>query len=128
MMILNANEYKTHITNNSNKLIYAAFYKILGFSKHNSIYIKNIYKILGLNLLTNNKKIQNLSNSENNILIFYFTIFLQHKLGTLIKTKSKYFLNLKHVQNSYRYIRIRLNLPINGQRTHTNAKTSKKNL
>lgn len=104
-MIINTNEYRIFVSNNSNKSLYAAFFIIPGFGKSNSVSFKNIYKILGLNLLKIKKKLKTLTPFENNILIFYFTIFLQRKLGLIIKTKSKYYLNLKHVQNSYRFIR-----------------------
>jgi ribosomal protein S13 len=41
------------------------------------------------------------------------------------KLKEKFFLKIKKLQN-YKFSRLERNLPMRGQRTHTNAKTRKK--
>lgn len=41
------------------------------------------------------------------------------------KLKEKYFSKLKKLQN-YKFTRVERNLPLRGQRTHTNAKTRRK--
>lgn len=42
-----------------------------------------------------------------------------------IKLKEKFFSKIKKLQN-YKFSRLERNLPLRGQRTHTNAKTRKK--
>jgi small subunit ribosomal protein S13 len=104
---------------NDNKPIIFSLQGIYGIGKNNS---RNLCKMLGL---SNNIKIKNLSKDQiNKILKTLGNLDL--KLGSdLKKLKS---LNLKNLINikSYKGLRRYQGLPVRGQRTHTNANTSKR--
>ena len=125
-MILNKNEYTIYYNSNKNLPIYSCFQKIFGFGKS----IKKIsllYKSLGLNLLKKKDLyLKNLNEKQHEINIFIISIYLIKKLKlNLIKIINLNIKN-KHPLGSYKFIQKSHKLPINGQRTHTNAKTNKK--
>jgi ribosomal protein S13 len=124
-MISNNNEFLFYKNNNSKISIYSAFLKCKGIGNSN-IFLFNIFKILGYNLHTNAPKFYHLNFYKNNILTFFLTIFKNKQIGNnYYFQKNKMHLTKKHIIGSYRYIRYKSNLPVNGQRTHTNHKTAK---
>jgi len=92
-----------------------------GFSKKKKF---ELYKILGI-FKNKSIKLIKLLRYQENILKFLFTIFFSKKTGTSF---FNYFMQLKKNAfsfGSYKYIQNSHNLPVNGQRTRTNAKTCK---
>ena len=82
---------------------------------------KKICKNIGINpQITINK----LKNNHVNLLINY--INKNVKIEEILKESKKKKLNILLDIKSYRGIRQSIGLPVRGQRTHTNAKTSKK--
>lgn len=104
-----------------NKSVFLTLKYIYGINKTNSFLI---CKKLGF---SKNLKIKNLSKEQLNYLIKVLEN-LEIKIGSDLK-KLK-ILNIKTLISikSYKGIRIIKGLPIRGQRTHTNAKTSRKKL
>ena len=87
----------------------------IGFSTAKRICTKNgLTEILCGEL--SNKKAMKLSDFVNDNLITGL------ELGSFLKKKKDIQLNL----NTYKGVRYRLNLPVNGQRTHSNASIGKK--
>ncbi len=83
-----------------------------------------LYKILGI-FKEKSIKLLKLLRYQENILRFLFTIFFSKKSGSLF---LNYFTQLKKnafVFGSYKYIQNSHGLPVNGQRTRSNAKTCK---
>jgi len=102
-----------------NQLVWVALTKIYGIGKHKSL---NFCKSLGF---SKNLKINNLTNYQINKLIKTIensSIFITTDLK---KFKYSIIKNLFDIK-SYRGIRLSSGLPCRGQRTHTNAKTSKR--
>lgn len=102
-----------------NESIVLALTKIYGINKFSSI---KICKKLGF---SNNLKVKNLSKEQvlkllNVIKLENFTI--TSDLKKLKIEANKKLINIK----SYRGLRKKQGLPVRGQRTHTNAKTSRK--
>ena len=91
---------------------------LFGINKYQST---QICKNLGINPQI---KVNKLKKNHVNSLIFYINknLKIEQKLKFL---KKNYISNLLDIKN-VRGIRQNLGLPVRGQRTHTNAKTSKK--
>jgi small subunit ribosomal protein S13 len=104
-----------------NKSVYLTLIYIYGIGKSNSLLI---CKKLGF---SKNLKIKNISKEQTNQLIKTIEN-LKIKIGSDLKKLKT--LNTKKLISikSYKGIRKIRGLPIRGQRTHTNAKTSKKKL
>ena len=105
---------------NETKQLTAAFKPVFGI---NLTYSSQLYKLLGLNI---NRKWQlnKLNVQQIHQLKLYFpdlTLF-DSDLKRLISVEKEKFLELK----CYKRNRFLLNLPINGQRTRSNAKTRRK--
>ena len=101
------------------KSVYFALKKIYGINKSKSF---KICKNLGFAL---NLKVNDLSNEQIiNIVTYIEQIDL--KLNNDLKKFKKFCLNNLIEIKSYRGLRNLQGLPVRGQRTHTNAKTSKK--
>ena len=82
-------------------------------------YILNICKLNGLFIL----KVKDISDLDLNIIvnnIIKIINFYNNKLNIIININ-----NMRKIK-TYKYIRHILNLPVNGQRTHTNRNTKKK--
>lgn len=75
----------------------------------------------GLNPHIHNKKI------PINILQQIKNILEKRQTAKILKTELSQYINLCIENKSYRGTRHRFNYPARGQRTHTNAKTAKKN-
>lgn len=125
-MISNKNEYMIYYSFNKNALIYSCFRKIFGFGKSLKN-VKLLYKSLGLNLFKQkNLFLKSLNNIQQEINIFIISIYLLKKFKKNLKKIINLYILKKHPIGSYKYIQKTHGLPFNGQRTHTNAKTSKK--
>lgn len=102
-----------------NKSVFLTLKYIYGINKTNSFLI---CKKLGF---SKNLKIKNLTKEQLNYLIKVLEN-LEIKIGSDLKKlkilKTKTLISIK----SYRGLRIIKGLPVRGQRTHTNAKTSRK--
>lgn len=102
---------------NTNNILYALTV-LYGINKYQS---KKICKNIGINPLTT---IDKLKKNQLNRLIKYINKNI--KIEQILKQKNKQkidnLINIKHKKG----IRLTLGLPVNGQRTHTNAKTAKK--
>jgi small subunit ribosomal protein S13 len=102
-----------------NKSVLFALMSIYGINKVNSLFI---CKILGF---SKNLKIKNLSKEQINKLVKVIEQ-LNIELASDLK-KNKMLLNKKLIFiKSYKGLRKNQGLPVRGQRTHTNAKTSRK--
>lgn len=103
-----------------NKSVIISLKKIYGINKFKSYFVA---KKLGFSL---NLKVIDLSNDQIQSLIE--TVKFS---GIIVASELKKleFLNLKRliIVKSYRGLRIMIGLPVRGQRTHTNAKTARKN-
>lgn len=102
-----------------NKSVFFALTYIYGINKANSFFI---CKALGF---SKNLKIKELSKEQINKLIKLVDLLNINVASDLKKIKlltSKKLINIK----SYRGLRKNQGLPVRGQRTHTNAKTSRK--
>lgn len=88
-------------------------------------YLKKIQAYLGLSLFKNKKKnfLKNLTFFKEVLVIFIN--FYNHKFIAL-KSKIFFFFRLLKEINHYKGKRLIFSLPLNGQRTHTNAQTIKK--
>lgn len=99
-----------------NKNIYFCALKICGINSHN---LKRIYLNMGWPL---NNKQSNLKKDTLlvvfKILDYYFNLF-KNKIfnGVELKRRSKSYAGMRHI----------LRLPVRGQRTHTNSRTSRRN-
>jgi ribosomal protein S13 len=125
-MISNKNEYIIFYNSNKNFPIYSCFQKIYGFGKSTKN-TKLFFKSLGLNFLKKkNLLLKFLNIDQQNITVFIISIFLIKKLKSTLNKIINLHISYKHVIGSYKYIQKTHRLPINGQRTHTNAKTNKK--
>jgi small subunit ribosomal protein S13 len=104
-----------------NKSIFFALTSIFGIGKFNS---HIICKKLGFSI---NFKIKNLSKEQIQTLVATIESLNLILVADLKKIKS---LNIKKLVTikSYRGLRLKRGLPIRGQRTHTNAKTSRKKI
>ena len=102
-----------------NKLIYYALQQIYGINKKRSFFI---CKKLGF---SNNLKVKNLSKYQITELLKTIDILNLTLSSDLKKLK---FLSIKNLISikSYRGFRRNQGLPVRGQRTHTNARTSRK--
>ncbi len=101
------------------KSVFFALMYIYGMGKKNSFLI---CKKLGFSI---NLKVKDLSKEQVNKLI-KIVEFLNIKLTSDLK-KFKLFDKTKLASiKSYRGLRLQKGLPVRGQRTHTNAKTSRK--
>lgn len=89
----------------------------------NNLIAKNCMKKLGLNFCKN-YDFENLSKEE--LLDLKEYIELNFKVETSLKKEVRKYKSIILKSNSYRANRLKKGLPANGQRTHTNAKTSKK--
>lgn len=92
---------------------------LFGINKYQS---KKICKNIGINPLIT---INNLKKNQLNSLITYINQNL--KIEQILKKNKKDNKNQLLLIKHNRGIRSKLGLPVRGQRTHTNAKTSKKN-
>lgn len=102
---------------NSHSILYSLTI-LYGINKFQS---KRICKNIGINPKTT---INKLKKNQVNRLINYINKNI--KIEQLLKKlKKDYFNNLLNIKTN-RGIRHNLGLPVHGQRTHTNAKTSKK--
>jgi len=72
-------------------------------------------------LKTNKLSIKELKNLET-----FFDKKIDFIYGIDLRKEKKNFLNSLKNKKNYRGIRLRKNLPVRGQRTHTNSKTQKK--
>lgn len=92
--------------------------KIFGLNKTS---LKKIFKNLGIN---QNSKLKELNKIQIDKLIKYIdkNYIIEQDLKKNIKENLSHLYNIKN----YKGIRLLKGLPVNGQRTHTNAKTSKK--
>jgi small subunit ribosomal protein S13 len=104
-----------------NKSIFFALTSIFGIGKSNS---RIICKKLGF---SNNLKIKSLSKEQIQALISAIEFSNLILVADLKKFKS---LNIKKLVTikSYRGLRLKQGLPVRGQRTHTNARTSRKKI
>ncbi len=103
---------------NAEKNILIAIRSIYGIGKVNSLYICKMGKI---NPYT---KVKNLTESEiSNLQNIINNFETEGNLRTRIRLNIKRLIDIK----CYRGIRHKMNLPVRGQRTRTNAKTRKKN-
>lgn len=102
-----------------NKLIYQALQQIYGINKKKSSFI---CKKLGF---SSNLKVKNLSKDQITDLLKIIDVLNLILASDLKKLK---FLSVKNLISikSYRGFRRNQGLPLRGQRTHTNAKTSRK--
>ena len=102
-----------------NKSVFFAMTHIFGIGKFNSLLI---CKKLGF---SKNLKIRNLSKEQISKLVTtidFLNLDLSSDLKKLRSLKIKNLLSIK----SYKGFRLKQGLPVRGQRTHTNAKTSRK--
>lgn len=102
-----------------NNQVFLSLIKIFGFGKQSSLFI---CRKLGF---SKNLVIKNLSKKQKNTLITKIEN-LKKELGSELKKINA--LKLKRLVSikCYRGLRMTKGLPVRGQRTHTNAKTSKK--
>ena len=108
---------ETNLSNN--KSIFFALTKIFGIGKNKGVLI---CKKLGF---ASNLKVKNLSNNQINrisklVESLNFVIANELRRSNLLAKQN--LLNIK----SYRGLRRKKGFPVRGQRTHTNAKTSRK--
>jgi ribosomal protein S13 len=123
-MIINKNEYYNFYNKYKNLSIYNVFYKLLGLGK--SFNLKKLwYKNLGLNI-NKNYKLRFLSSLQHNINIFVLTIYYQKKLSFFNIKLRNYYKYLKHIPGTFRFIQASHGLPVNGQRTRSNARTTRR--
>lgn len=102
-----------------NKSIFISLKCIYGIGKFNS---KNLCKMLGF---SPNLKIKNLSKEQINKIIKIMELSKLPIASDLKKIKLLITKNLTSLK-SYKGLRRYQGLPVRGQRTHTNAKTAKK--
>lgn len=102
-----------------NKAVSFAMTRVFGIGQSNS---NLICKNLGF---SKNLKIKDLTKEQIYKLTQFFESFNLVVLGDLKKIKSLNKTRLFSIK-SYRGLRLRQGLPVRGQRTHTNANTSKK--
>ena len=100
-----------------NKSIFFAMTHIFGLGKSNSILL---CKKIGF---SKNLKIKDMSKEQINK--FVVTIEFSNLIVDLKKIKSLKLKKLLSIK-SYRGLRLKQGLPVRGQRTHTNAQTSRK--
>lgn len=102
------------------KRVYSSLENIFGVGLNK---IKLICSMVGIPM---NAVGGSLTKKQEYFLKLYFRKYWDNSIGVNLKKLRKY--NLRHlIQNrSYRGLRHRLNLPVRGQRTHTNARTQKK--
>lgn len=110
-----------NLESSQSKPLFISLTCIYGIGKFNSILI---CKHLGF---SSNLKTKNLSNNQINTILKLIEHVNFKTADELIKSKA---LDAKNqiLIKCYRGIRKTKGLPVRGQRTHTNAKTSKKNL
>jgi small subunit ribosomal protein S13 len=101
------------------KSVFFALTYVYGINRTNSLLI---CKKLGF---SKNFKIKNLSKEQTNKLIKIVESLNINLVSDLKKTKLLSFKKLVSIK-SYRGLRRNQGLPVRGQRTHTNAKTSSK--
>jgi small subunit ribosomal protein S13 len=109
--------FNIFLTNNSNKNIFSSIKPVHGIN------FKNFKKIILLNGLSNIEKV-------NKINLDFFTLLKSQVNFFYNLEENKIFNNInkkKKIKN-YSGMRHILKLPVRGQRTHTNAKTQKKNI
>ena len=102
-----------------NKSIFFAMTHILGLGKSKSNFI---CKNLGL---SKNFKIQNISKeqlSKLSLILDSYNVPIGSELKKLTSIRIKSLVSIR----SYRGLRLKQGLPVRGQRTHTNARTSRK--
>lgn len=104
-----------------NKSIFFALTSIFGIGKSNSLII---CKKLGF---SKNFKIKNLSKEQIQTLVALIESLNLILVSDLKKFKSLIIKNLIAIK-SYRGLRLKQGLPVRGQRTHTNARTSRKKI
>lgn len=104
-----------------NKLIFNALTQIYGISEKRAAFI---CKTLGF---SRNLKVKNLSKDQITELLKLIDILNLTLASDLKKIKFLAVKNLISIK-SYRGIRRNQGLPVRGQRTHTNAKTSRKKI
>lgn len=102
-----------------NKSIFFALTHVFGIGKINSIYI---CKKLGF---SKNLKLKNLSKEQIQNLISIIELSNFILIGDLKKLKALKLKTLLSIK-SYKGFRLKQGLPVRGQRTHTNARTSRK--
>jgi small subunit ribosomal protein S13 len=109
--------FNTFLTNNSNKNIFSSLKTTHGIN------FKNFKKIVLLNGLGSIEKV-------NKINLDFFTVLKSQVNFFYNLEENKIFnnINKKKKIKSYSGMRHILRLPVRGQRTHTNAKTPKKNI
>lgn len=103
-----------------NKSIYYALREVFGLGKHKSAFI---CKKLGFSKVLQVKDLSRDQVSQVTKLIEALNIELGSKLKQLRLVVAKKLISIR----SYRGIRRSQGLPVRGQRTHTNAKTARKN-
>ena len=101
------------------KSVYFALQKIFGLGKAKS---ESICKKLGF---STNLKVNELTREQNLSLVKLIENSSISINNDLKKINSKFFKNLIEIK-AYRGLRRLNNLPVRGQRTHTNARTSKR--
>ena len=122
-MIFSKVLYNSYFQNYKKKSIYSVFSNIYGFGKS----IKNIkifIRCFGINIFKINKKIFNISKMQESINIFLLTNYFSKSYAMLFKKLVNFYKKNKIIYGSYRYIKYYNGLPINGQRSHTNARTT----
>jgi small subunit ribosomal protein S13 len=102
-----------------NKSIFFALTHVFGIGKPNSIFI---CKKLGF---SKNLKVKNLSKEQIQKLVSTIELSNLTLIGDLKKFKALKIKNLLSIK-SYKGLRLKQGLPVRGQRTHTNARTSRK--
>lgn len=104
---------------NENKKLIFLLKEIFGLSQNKSL---KICKTLGVDPnITINKLTQNNLNSINSIINLKYRYFISGDLKKKIYDDIK----LLKTLNTYKGARHTYKLPVNGQRTHTNAKTQR---
>ena len=104
-----------------NKSVFLSLTYIFGLGKHNS---SLVCKKLGF---SGNLKFKNLSKKQLNKIIKVIKL-LNLELSSELKKKRLLFFKNSISIKSYKGFRKKSGLPVRGQRTHTNAKSSKKRL
>lgn len=102
-----------------NKSVFLALIYIYGFGKTNSL---SVCRKLGF---SKSLKLKNLSKDQTNKLIKTIESLNKELASDLKKSKKLALKKLVSIK-SYKGLRKIRGLPVRGQRTHTNAKTSKK--
>lgn len=102
-----------------NKSIFFAMTHIFGIGTFNSLFL---CKKLGF---SHNLKLKNMSKEQILKLVNMIESSNLTITGDLKKLKSQNLKNLFSIK-SYRGLRLKQGLPVRGQRTHTNARTSRK--